>query len=1790
MADLAIQGAAVEAPRKRFGTFLGVFTPSILTILGVIMYQRFGWVVGNSGLVGALGIVALAHVISVTTGLSVASIATNHRVGTGGNYYIISRSLGLSIGGAIGLALYMALALGVSLYLIGFAEAVLAATHWDPTHDAKNNIRLVGTAACAAIAVVTLFSTDIALKSQLLVLALIGLSLVSIFLGRPLPTIPGESPVAMGPPLDAPSFATVFAVFFPAVTGFTAGVGMSGDLKDPKRAIPVGTMAAIFAGLVIYTALPIFIAAHASTEELRRNNNVLLEVARWPLLVTLGVAAATLSSALGSILGAPRTLQALAFDGIVPRFLGRGREEPRVALVVTIVIAEAGILLAELEAVGAVISMFFLTCYGFLCLACGLERWASPDFRPQFKVPIWVSLLGALASFLVMFQINALAMFASIVIMGLVYLVLKRRQLALSTGDTWGGVWSAVVRSGLLRLRQSRDEATQQKWRPNMILMGRKSPGRPSLIEFGRAVVGDRGILTHIELVPGAPPRARADKELEAQYPGLFARVQGVDDVFASIPQIAANFGFVGMETNVVLLGWPREAASNDAYGAMLDRLLEVDLSVLMLRFDPERGFGKRERIDVWWDGVAPTGQLMLTLAHLLTSSPSWKGAHVRVLVNGRPGADLVAAQKRLDALVAGARIAAEGRVLTPLTDAQALAERVRRESSFADLVIVHALDSQDGSGFVPRNDRLLSPLGTALLVRPSSAFQDVAVVFAPEERPSTPPPAPRSDGALPVPLPIPLPEDLRAPLMRFEAKLQDAIERFHAEVLQPSSEEGRIFARSLVSEVEAIRQLDRRLSRRGRRREAARALVDWAKNRFGSAVIELTGELVTPRTDAREAAGIEMAWARRLREGVTRLQSDVQEALLDLPVFVSAPTEPEEWSPHEGDAAWFRFLKLRIRASMRIFGGGRAPLRRVPLRAVVSRHLGPTLALDLEEAVRRLGVRRYETIGQARRLCAEVARFFQTLTGDLDRAADPELGLDAFRDFVTRELMALEDVGRDLLHREEAASRELRVQISALLDAANQRALGALADPVVRLGSRAPVVPSRDERAARRSSTALGELPESWAQQHAALAAAMLLDVQVEWLTVEARRAAAQVHQKVRREVEAGPLASLARAREVLEEVRSLREQGEPSSEPESGSDAIAPAGESSGSIPTAPAEGSEPEPQAEDVGKRFLAAADALRATWETPYRPEPRELIDQLLLGLGRAADRLPELVTTMPEEALEAAAEGVPSRTQVSYPARRLAQNFLEKRLAQPARERLRALPDHTRAAQDQLVDAVRLVAFDLEQQALGRAADDAGPNEPVEPAAFGAMLVDRVRRLGQAEADLERALEELRGALVEEPARTLVNVRDAVTGAAVASQASGLGLGAARTDLAARAQDALQAIRGRVSAAAGRVRSPVLVGRRPGPLVDSLADALLDLRTQLVPHPEVQAALPLLYRRIFGRAALENADLLRGREAELAVLERMVARWKAGAAGPVAILGEPRSGKSTLVNVLTRTLLADHTTVRVAAPSGGAGAEALNEAVVRAVGGRAGQSAEIALRAMPPGAVLVVDDLGRWLDRGPGGLAALRAWHQLWRRLGDRHLFVMTASQVAWRYAATLTPLAESVLDTVVVGGLDRDELADVLLLRQRTSDFELVFEDDGGGRRRGFGWSEAAQLRRLHERSQGNVGDALDLWRRSIVRVSERTVTLSVGPDPDLGVLRALPLRWYAALSAIVLHRTVTTPRLARWMRISREEALGLLTDLERAGLVTAERGSYGLDPVLQPYLLRALRERGVLG
>ncbi|OUC09004.1 hypothetical protein RY27_05595, partial [Litorilinea aerophila] len=248
---MTADASPVQLPTRtgkgRFGTFAGVFTPNVLTILGLILFLRTGWVVGQAGLIQALIIVLLANSITLLTGLSLSAIATSMQVRTGGNYYLISRSLGLEIGGAIGIPLYLSQAISVAFYIIGFTESLQAIPFF-----ADYDPRLISTVLVLLFGFIAYIGADFALKIQFVVLAALTGALISFFAGG----WDSISPPALGPNYQpGVNFWVAFAVFFPAVTGITVGASMSGDLRDPGKSIPQGTLASILVTAIIYVAV-----------------------------------------------------------------------------------------------------------------------------------------------------------------------------------------------------------------------------------------------------------------------------------------------------------------------------------------------------------------------------------------------------------------------------------------------------------------------------------------------------------------------------------------------------------------------------------------------------------------------------------------------------------------------------------------------------------------------------------------------------------------------------------------------------------------------------------------------------------------------------------------------------------------------------------------------------------------------------------------------------------------------------------------------------------------------------------------------------------------------------------------------------------------------------------------------------------------------------------------------------------------------------------------------------------------------------------------------------------------------------------------------------------------------------------------------------------------------------------------------------------------------------------------------------------------------------------------------
>ncbi len=715
------------ASKKKFGAFAGVFTPSILTILGVIMYLRMGWVVGNAGLIGTIMIIIIAHVISISTGLSISSIATDKKVGAGGIYYILSRSMGIPIGGAIGITLYIGTAFSIALYVIGFAESFNGYFGYD---TGINGLRISGTIALLILTAIALISTSVALKAQFFILTAIIFSLVSIFMGthefapQSVQMLSGEGSV---------SLEIVFAIFFPAVTGFTAGIAMSGDLKDPKRSIPLGTLASIGVGLIVYLGLAFFISYNVDSEVLKTDNNILMKIALYAPAVVAGIWGATLSSALGGILGGPRILQAMSFDKITPKFFGKGRgknNEPVNALFLVFVIAQAGILIGELDVIARIVSMFYLAAYGIINITFFLEGWANPDFQPTFKVKRWVGLVGFIASFGVMFKLDMLAMFGALIVIGGIYFWLQRKQIKLQSGNVWQSVWENIVAKGLKNLETK--ETSGGNWNPNIILFSGESDDRPYLLELSNIVSGNTGIVTNFNLVNAQNnevPLTRTkqtikDKTLD-KY-GIFGKKIEVDNLYEGIENIAATFGFTGIDPNTVMMGWAKNTKDPIDYARLTQKLISLDFNLLYLDYDKETKFGKYETVDLWWRGAnSKNAEMMLNVSRFIIQSQKWRKAKIRILLVNHNNIDSSIIKAKISKLINKFRIDAEIKIINNAVEQRPFYKIIEIMSSDTDMVMIGVPDvkTENQPKFVSNTNNLLNIIGTTLLVKASNDF-----------------------------------------------------------------------------------------------------------------------------------------------------------------------------------------------------------------------------------------------------------------------------------------------------------------------------------------------------------------------------------------------------------------------------------------------------------------------------------------------------------------------------------------------------------------------------------------------------------------------------------------------------------------------------------------------------------------------------------------------------------------------------------------------------------------------------------------------------------------------------------------------------------------------------------------------------------------------------------------------------------------------------------------------------------------------------------------------------------
>ena len=644
----------MEMNNRKFGT-APVFFTAISTILGAILFLRFGFAVGTLGFWGVILIILLGHLVTIPTALAISEIATNKRVEGGGEYFIISRSFGLNIGATIGIALFMSQAISVAFYVIAFTEAFEFLFNWlADTYQFILPRQAISIPVLIGLAILILKKgANLGVKALYVVVAILAVSLILFFLGSTEYAETSSFNLGNAQLRNGNEFFLVFAIIFPAFTGMTAGVGLSGDLKRPSRSIPLGTTIATISGMIVYFFIVYKLALSASPDDLLEHQLIMSRIAFFgAVAIPIGLAASTISSALGSVMVAPRTLQALALDKAFPskrinRWLASSRKsdgEPAHASLITSIIAFIFVALGNVNAVASIISMFFMVTYGSLCLISFLNHFgSSPSYRPSFKSKWYISLTGFMVSVWVMFKISTLYAFLAFGAIIVLYLLINyyhkgRKGLA----SIFTNSLFQLNRNLQVMLQKKKKVNLYKEWRPSAICISKDSFKRQHAFLLLNWISYKYGFGTYLHRIEGYFSKstfAQAKQELDKLINDLNSVENHVyiDTIISpsytsAIAQSIQIPGISGMENNMVIFEYNREDPYNlpeivDNFALVSSG--EFDICILASSI---KKMEFRNGIHLWIKSIdTENANLMILLSFIIQGHPDWKKGQIKI-------------------------------------------------------------------------------------------------------------------------------------------------------------------------------------------------------------------------------------------------------------------------------------------------------------------------------------------------------------------------------------------------------------------------------------------------------------------------------------------------------------------------------------------------------------------------------------------------------------------------------------------------------------------------------------------------------------------------------------------------------------------------------------------------------------------------------------------------------------------------------------------------------------------------------------------------------------------------------------------------------------------------------------------------------------------------------------------------------------------------------------------------------------------------------------------------------
>ena len=585
---------------RKLGTWDGVFMPVTLNVLGIILFLRFGFILGQAGLIGALALLIGSYAIDTLTVLSLNAISTNGQVRGGGAYYLISRSLGPEFGGSIGLVFFFGQAFNAAMNTLGCVEILVNAFGESKGYmtfmpEGSPFLYLYGTITLWMCTFVCLFGSSLFTRATLMLAIILSLAILSIplssFLVEPFEdstrsvyysgwnwitlaenmwpnftsgaagssTMPGKE-----------NWRSVFGVLFPAVCGILAGSSMSGDLRKPSKSIPKGTNWALIFTFGIYALCFVVLAATVPRESFYTNVMIVEAISRWPSIVLMGELASCVFSALMGVMGCAKILQAIARDDLLP-FLApfaqgtAHADVPTYAVLFTALLCQCVLLLDSINLIAQLVTMTTLLTFGVLSAAtCALKAGGAPSFRPSFRYwNIWTAGAGTIASLGTMLVTDSYTASVCIAVTVLLFILIQVFSPPKPWGDVSHNVTYHFVRKYLLRLDERKGHV--KYWRPQILLLANDPRKEWNLIIFCNSLKkGALYILGHVlqgQFHDCLPELRQTHLEwlklVDVSGVKGFVDVVIARDVREGARNLILSCGLGGMRPNIIVLGFP---------------------------------------------------------------------------------------------------------------------------------------------------------------------------------------------------------------------------------------------------------------------------------------------------------------------------------------------------------------------------------------------------------------------------------------------------------------------------------------------------------------------------------------------------------------------------------------------------------------------------------------------------------------------------------------------------------------------------------------------------------------------------------------------------------------------------------------------------------------------------------------------------------------------------------------------------------------------------------------------------------------------------------------------------------------------------------------------------------------------------------------------------------------------------------------------------------------------------------------------------------------------------------